>query len=113
MSEKLLKNSKFVLFRWCAGIMHNPSKARSLQHLEMDFGSQPRIAQGGGYSFSAASFGENILVQENVAALIVFWILIRLPTPSKLRPVCTLGILMDWAMKARPVFSGYCQVIRR
>lgn len=112
MSEKLLKNSKFVSFDGALELSTIHQRPDRYRHLEMDFGSQPRIAQGGGYSFSAASFGENILVQE-MGGFNRFLDFDPAANTVKVEAGMTLGILMDWAMKRGlyfPVLPGYPEI---
>lgn len=109
MSEKLIKESAFVSFDGSVEISTTHQRPDRYRHLEMDFGRQARIARGGGYAFSAASFGQQTLVQEisNFDRFLDF-------NPSakivKVEAGMPLGKLVDWAMEQGlyfPVLPGY------
>ncbi|MGZ4954942.1 MAG: FAD-binding oxidoreductase [Methylobacter sp.] len=112
MSEKLIKESTFISFDGAVELCTRHQRPDRYRHLEMDFGSQARIARGGGYSFSAASFGENTLVQEmsNFDRFLNFDQSRKTVTVEAGMP---LGKLMDWAMQRGmyfPVLPGYPEI---
>ena len=112
MSEKLIKESTFVSFDGAIFLSTGHQKPDRYRHLEMQFGSQPRIARGGGYSFSAASFGERILVQEmsNFDRFIEFDLVAKTVRVEAGMP---LGKLFAWVMKKGLYFSvlpGYPEI---
>lgn len=112
MSEILVKQSKFVSFDGAVELCVSHQKPDRYRHLEMDFGSQPRMARGGGYSFSAASFGESMLVQEMVCFNRFLDFDQTLGT-VKVEAGMTLGKLMSWAMERGvyfPVLTGYPEI---
>jgi len=112
MSEKLVKESTFVSFDGAVELCTNHQKPDRYRHLEMDFGSQPRIARGGGYAFSAASFGEKILVQE-MSCFDRFLDFDPVRKTVKVEAGMTLDKLMGWAMKRGlyfPVLPGYPEI---
>lgn len=112
MSEKLVKESTFVSFDGSVKICTAHQRPDRYRHLEMDFGIQPRIARGGGYSFSAASFGEKILVQE-MGGFDRFLGFDQARKTVKVEAGMPLGKLMDWAMKRClyfPVLPGYPEI---
>jgi len=112
MSEKLIKESTFISFDGAVELCASHQRPDRYRHLEMDFGSRTRIVRGGGYSFSAAGFGEQTLVQEmnNFDRFLDF-------DPSlktvKVEAGMPLGKLMDWAMQRGlyfPVLPGYPEI---
>jgi decaprenylphospho-beta-D-ribofuranose 2-oxidase len=112
MSEKLIKESTFISFDGAVELCTRHQRPDRYRHLEMDFGNQPRIARGGGYSFSAASFGENTLVQEmsNFDRFVDFD---PIRKTVKVEAGMPLGKLMDWAMQRGlyfPVLPGYPEI---
>lgn len=112
MSEKLVKKSTFVSFDGAVELCTSHQRPDRYRHLEMDFGSQHRIARGGGYSFSAASFGEKTLVQE-MTAFDRFLDFDQARKTVKVEAGMRLGKLMDWAMKRGlyfPVLPGYPEI---
>jgi decaprenylphospho-beta-D-ribofuranose 2-oxidase len=112
MNEKLVKESTFVSFDGSVELCTSHQRPDRYRHLEMDFGSRPRIARGGGYSFSAASFGEKLLVQEMVG-FDRFLDFDPARKTVKVEAGMPLGKLMDWAMKRGlyfPVLPGYPEI---
>jgi len=112
MSEKLVKESTFVSFDGAVEICTRHQRPDRYRHLEMDFGGQPRIVRGGGYSFSAASFGEKILVQE-MGGFNRFLDFDPARKIVKVEAGMPLGKLMGWAMKRGlyfPVLPGYPEI---
>lgn len=112
MSEKLIKESTFISFDGAVELCTSHQRPDRYRHLEMDFGSQRRIVRGGGYSFSAASFGKKILVQE-MGGFDRFLDFDLAHKTVKVEAGMTLGKLMDWAMKRGlyfPVLPGYPEI---
>lgn len=109
MSETLIKESTFISFDGAVKLSTSHQRPDRYRHLEIDFDKQPRIARGGGYSFSAASFGENVLVQE-MSGFDRFLDFDRTRKTVKVEAGMALGELMEWAMKRGlyfPVLPGY------
>lgn len=112
MSEQLVKESTFVSFDGAAELCTSHQRPDRYRHLEMDFGSQHRIARGGGYSFSAASFGEKVLVQE-MGGFDRFLDFDPACKTVKVEAGMPIGKLMEWAMKRElyfPVLPGYPEI---
>lgn len=112
MSEKLVKESSFVSFDGTVELCTSHQRPDRYRHLEMDFGSQSRIVRGGGYSFSAASFGEKTLVQE-MSGFDRFLDFDPARKTVKVEAGMPLGKLMSWAMKRGlyfPVLPGYPEI---
>ena len=112
MSEKLVKESTFISFDGTVGLRTSHQRPDRYRHLEVDFGSQHRIARGGGYSFSAASFGEKILVQE-MGGFDRFLDFDPVLKTVKVEAGMPLGKLLNWSMKRGlyfPVLPGYPEI---
>ncbi|MGZ5059050.1 MAG: FAD-binding oxidoreductase [Methylobacter sp.] len=112
MSEKLIKESTFISFDGAVELCTSHQRPDRYRHLEMDFGSQARIARGGGYSFSAAGFGENTLVQE-MSHFDRFLDFDPSAKTVKVEAGMALGKMMDWAMQRGlyfPVLPGYPEI---
>jgi decaprenylphospho-beta-D-ribofuranose 2-oxidase len=112
MSEKLVKESTFISFDGAVELRTSHQRPDRYRHLEMDLGSLPRIVRGGGYSFSAASFGENILVQE-MGDFNRFLDFDQIRKTVKVEAGMTLRKLMDWALNRDlyfPVLPGYPEI---
>ncbi|MFA5171973.1 MAG: FAD-binding oxidoreductase [Sulfuriferula sp.] len=112
MSEKLVKESTFISFDGAVELNASHQRPDRYRHLEMDFGSQARIARGGGYSFSAASFGEKMLVQE-MRGFDRFLDFDQTHMTVKVEAGMPLGRLVSWAMARGlyfPVLPGYPEI---
>ncbi len=112
MSEKLVKKTEFVSFDGAVEIGANHQRPDRYRHLEMNFDGQHRIARGGGYSFSAASFGEDTLVQE-MCCFDRFLAFDPVQMAVKVEAGMTLGKLMEWAVGRGlylPVLPGYPEI---
>lgn len=112
MTEKLVKKSKFISFDGAVELCTCHQKPDRYRHLEMVYEEQPRIARGGGYSFSAASFGEKTLVQE-MLGFDRFLDFDKGANTVKVEAGMPLGKLVDWAIKQGlyfPVLPGYPQI---
>lgn len=109
MNERLVKCTTFVSFDGRVELSAFHQKPDRYRHLEVDLGSQSRIARGGGYSFSAASFGENVLVQE-MTCFDRFLAFDSARKTVRVESGMPLGKLMGWAMQRGlyfPVLPGY------
>lgn len=109
MTEHLIKNSSFVSFDGAVEISTSHQRPDRLRHLEIDFGSRPRIGRGGGYSFSAASFGDKVLVQEMIG-FDRFLDFDPVAMTIRVEAGMPLGKLMEWVMARGlyfPVLPGY------
>lgn len=109
MTIKLTKQSNFVTFDGSLSITTEHQRPDRYRHIELANGDIPRIAQGGGYSYSAASFGENVLVQEMTKfnRLLEFN---QKQLTLKIEPGVRLIDLLNWAIKRQlyfPVIPGY------
>ena len=112
MTEKLVKESTFISFDGAVELCTSHQRPDRYRHIEMDFESQLRIARGGGYSFSAASFGEKVLVQE-MQGFDRFLDFDQARKTIKVEAGMPLGKLVDWAMKRGlyfPVLPGYPEI---
>lgn len=112
MSEKLIKESTFVSFDGTVELCTSHQRPDRYRHIEMDFEGQHRIVRGGGYSFSAASFGQNILVQE-MSSFDRFLDFDPVCKTVKVEAGMPLGRLQSWAMKRAlyfPVLPGYPEI---
>ncbi|MFZ3231114.1 MAG: FAD-binding oxidoreductase [Pseudobdellovibrio sp.] len=112
MREKLIRNSLFTSFDGAVNIHTDHQRPDRFRHIEMSFDNQFRIARGGGYSFSAASFGEKKLVQE----MSFFNRFIKFDPDHKAITVeagMSIGQLVSWVMKHNlyfPVLPGYPEI---
>lgn len=109
MAVKLTKQSNFVTFDGAVSITTEHQRPDRYRHIELSTAAFPRIGRGGGYSYSAASFGEQVLVQE----MILFNRLLEFD-PIELTLKVESGVrlidLMNWAIKRQlyfPVIPGY------
>ena len=59
-----LRRSRFISFDGAVSMSSLHQRPDRYRHLEADLGGEKRIARGAGLSYSAASFGEGIIVQE-------------------------------------------------
>ena len=59
-----LRRSRFISFDGAVSMSSLHQRPDRYRHLEADLGREKRIARGAGLSYSAASFGEGIIVQE-------------------------------------------------
>jgi decaprenylphospho-beta-D-ribofuranose 2-oxidase len=112
MSEKLVRESTFISFDGALELCTSHQRPDRYRHLEMDFGNQPRIARGGGYSYSAASFGKKVLVQE-MGCFDRFLDFDSVRKTVKVEAGMSLGKLIEWAMKRElyfPVLPGYPEI---
>lgn len=64
MTINLTRQSDFVSFDGAVSITTAHQRPDRYRHLESLEKQSPRIARGGGYAYSAASFGKNVIVQE-------------------------------------------------
>lgn len=112
MSEKLIRNSLFTSFDGTVSTRTEHQRPDRFRHIEMSFDNQFRIPRGGGYSFSAASFGEKKLVQE----MSFFNRFVNFDPGHKTVTVeagMSIGHLMSWAMEHSlyfPVLPGYPEI---
>lgn len=66
-SEAVLRQSRFMTFDGAVSAVTAHQRPDRYRHLEADLGLRKRIARGAGLSYSAASFGEGVVVQEMTA----------------------------------------------
>lgn len=109
MAIKLTKQSDFVSFDGAVSITTEHQRPDRYRHIESVAGESPRIGRGGGYSYSAASFGEQVLVQE----MTLFNRLLEFD-PQQLTLKVESGVrlidLLTWAIKRQlylPIIPGY------
>ena len=63
----LLQTTRFVSFDGLVTAATRHQRPDRYRHLDIDLGGAPRVARGGGYSYAAASFGSDVVVQEMVS----------------------------------------------
>jgi decaprenylphospho-beta-D-ribofuranose 2-oxidase len=104
-----LQQTRFISFDGAISSSNLHQRPDRYRHLEADLGPRKRIGRGAGLSYSAASFGEGIVVQEMSAfnRLLAFD-----PTACTVRVEAgfTVGRLLDWAGRnglCFPVLPGY------
>jgi len=109
MSEGLVRETCFTSFDGTLSLITRHQRPDRFSHLELPAAAVHRIPRGGGYSYSAASFGENSLVQEMTRfnRFLEF-------NPEKLTLKLEVGVrlidLMAWALPRQlhfPVLPGY------
>ena len=109
MANRLIRQSNFVSFDGTVSTTTAHQRPDRYRHMESIEKQMPRIARGGGYSYSAASFRENTLVQE----MILFNRLLEFDPHQltiKVESGVRLGDLLTWAIKRKlyfPVIPGY------
>ena len=64
MGTALLETINFVSFDGGFSALSEVQRSDDYRLIEADFGSRPRIARGGGYSYAASSFGAGSLVHD-------------------------------------------------
>ncbi|MCP4467942.1 MAG: FAD-dependent oxidoreductase, partial [Halieaceae bacterium] len=64
MANGLLRQSRFTTFDGTLSLVTDHQRPDRYSHLESLEDDRPRIARGGGYAYSASSFGADSLVQE-------------------------------------------------
>ena len=64
MTNGLLRQSRFTTFDGTLSLVTDHQRPDRYSHLESLEDNRPRIARGGGYAYSASSFGADSLVQE-------------------------------------------------
>ena len=109
MTEAPTKQTRFTSFDGTVSLSTTHQRPDRLSHLEAPGSTTCRIARGGGYSYSASSFGENSLVQDMTRfnRFIDF-------NPDTLTLKLEVGVrlieLMQWALPRQlhfPVLPGY------
>lgn len=109
MIEQLVRETNFVSFDGTVSLVAQHQRPDRFSHLESPDSAAYRIARGGGYSYGAASFGENSLVQE----MTCFNRFIEFDPAAltlKLEAGVTLQDLMEWALARElhfPILPGY------
>jgi len=63
----VLRQSRFISFDGAVSVVTAHQRPDRYRHLEADLGTRKRIARGAGLSYSAASFGGDVVVQEMTA----------------------------------------------
>ena len=109
MNEELVRETRFTTFDGTLTIATKHQRPDRFSHLESIDSGAHRIPRGGGYSYSASSFGEHSLVQEMTLfnRFLAF-------EPEKLTLKLEAGVplieLMEWALPRRlhfPILPGY------
>lgn len=109
MTEAPTKQTRFTSFDGTVSLSTTHQRPDRLSHLEAPGSTTCRIARGGGYSYSASSFGKNSLVQDMTRfnRFIDF-------NPDTLTLKLEVGVrlieLMQWALPRQlhfPVLPGY------
>ena len=103
-----MPRSRFVSFDGFVSLSTWHQRPDRYRQLEQGLGTAPRISRGGGYSYAAASFGEDVIVQDMAA----FDRLLDFDGKSTVRVEAgiSVGRLLAWAVKSRlylPVLPGY------
>jgi decaprenylphospho-beta-D-ribofuranose 2-oxidase len=63
-NDAVLRQSRFTTFDGAVSLVTAHQRPDRYRHLEADLGGRQRIARGAGLSYAAASFGQDIVVQE-------------------------------------------------
>ena len=109
MIDDLVRETRFTTFDGALSVATSHQRPDRFSHLELPDIGVHRIPRGGGYSYSAASFGENALVQEMTCfnRFLEF-------NPEELTLKLEAGVrlidLMEWALSRQlyfPVLPGY------
>ncbi|MBK7792755.1 MAG: flippase-like domain-containing protein [Betaproteobacteria bacterium] len=104
-----LRTSRFVSFDGAVSLSSLHQRPDRYRHLEADLGGGKRIARGAGLSYSAASFGEGVVVQEmsSFNRVLAFD---RDQRTVRVEAGLTVGDLLVWAGRnglSFPVLPGY------
>ncbi len=91
-----LRRSRFISFDGAVSMSSLHQRPDRYRHLEADLGREKRIARGAGLSYSAASFGEGIIVQE-MSSFNRVLALDRDQCTARVEAGLTVGDLLDWA----------------
>jgi decaprenylphospho-beta-D-ribofuranose 2-oxidase len=109
VNEGLVRETRFTSFDGTLSLTARHQRPDRFSHLESPGGEEYRIPRGGGYAYSAASFGEQSLVQEMTCfnRFLEF-------NPGNLTLKLEAGVrlvdLMEWALPRQlhfPVLPGY------
>lgn len=109
MTDEKVRETRFVSFDGTVSLSTKHQRPDRFSHLESPCNTVHRIPRGGGYSYSASSFGENSLVQEMTRfnRFLDF-------NPEQLTLRVESGVslidLMQWALPRQlhfPVLPGY------
>lgn len=104
-----LRTSRFVSFDGAVALSSLHQRPDRYRHLEADLGGGKRIARGAGLSYSAASFGEGVVVQE-MSSFNRVLALDRDQRTVRVEAGLTVGDLLVWAGRnglSFPVLPGY------
>lgn len=108
-SDGLVRQTRFTSFDGTLSLTTRHQRPDRFSHLEAPGSAEYRIARGGGYAYSAASFGENSLVQE-MTRFNRFLEFNPDTLTLKLEAGVRLSELMEWALPRQlhfPVLPGY------
>jgi decaprenylphospho-beta-D-ribofuranose 2-oxidase len=106
------RQSRFLTFDGAVSVVTAHQRPDRFRHLEADLGDAKRIARGAGLSYAAASFGEDVVVQEMTA----FDRLLAFDEGKRLLRVeagATLERVLEWARTRNlrlPVVPGYPRI---
>jgi decaprenylphospho-beta-D-ribofuranose 2-oxidase len=109
MSEGMVRETRFTSFDGTLSLTTRHQRPDRFSHLESPGTATYRIPRGGGYAYSAASFGENSLVQE-MTRFNRFLEFDAGQLTLKLEAGVRLLDLMQWALPRQlhlPVLPGY------
>lgn len=109
MATKLIEQTSFKSFDGSVSIAAEHQRPDRYRHLESLSAEKPLIARGGGYSYSAASFGQDSRVQE-MTKFDRFLEFDPQKLTLKLEAGVCLADLLAWAIKRGlyfPVIPGY------
>lgn len=107
--DNLVRTSEFVSFDGRARLSTRHQRPDRFAHLETPGDNVTRIARGGGYSYGAASFGRDCLVQE-MTAFNRFIAFDAASSTLTVEPGVRLAELLAWALPRNlylPVLPGY------
>ncbi len=104
-----LRRSRFISFDGAVSMSSLHQRPDRYRHLEADLGGKKRIARGAGLSYSAASFGDGIIVQE-MSSFNRMLALDRDQCTVRVEAGLAVGDLLDWAGRnglCFPILPGY------
>lgn len=110
--DSLVRQSRFVTFDGQVSATARHQRPDRYQHIELPGAETHRIARGGGYSYSAASFGKETLVQD-MSCFNRFLDYDETNLVLTVEPGVTLADLLGWALPRGlyfPVMPGYPRI---
>ena len=112
VSGAVLRQSRFLTFDGAVSVVTAHQRPDRFRQLEADLGEAKRIARGGGLSYAAASFGEDVVVQEMTAfdRLLAFD---EKKNTLRVEAGATLERVLEWALPRKlrlAVVPGYPRI---